>query len=221
MKVKSVHGATKPGTVGDREGLFERPLPYTLDEMYSPGVGWHGSFAERDADGMPVQTTFTSAPRSFTRTGAAGGLFEVPAGKAAYRLHIESTRDCALSSKVVADFTFTSDTVPGELYEPLPLMTVRFTPQLDEFSRASRVIPAIVPVSVGHNTKAAARPARVEVSHDKGATWRPVPLVSFAGKWYTVIGHPRDAASVSLRASARDSAGNSVSQTIIEAFRLT
>ncbi|SMD21599.1 Subtilase family protein [Kibdelosporangium aridum] len=289
VKVRSMHAATRPGTKGDREGLFDKPLPYSLDELYSPGVGWHSSFSERDVDGNPVQNIFTSEPRGFTRStvehwnqgvfgpvtpensfrpfryasrnadtmvfsipmysdsgtnregyspntgtstlyrdevqiatrpGAGGGLFEVPPGKATYRLHVESTRDRTLSSKVVADFTFQSDTVTDPVPQPLPLMTVRFTPSLDEFSRASRVIPTIVPVSAGHNTKGEAWPTRVEVSHDKGATWRAAPLVSFGGKWYTVIGHPRDAASVSLRASARDSAGNSVNQTVIDAFGL-
>ncbi|MCE7010795.1 S8 family serine peptidase [Kibdelosporangium philippinense] len=289
VKVKSVHGATRPGTSGGREGLVTKPLPYTLDELYSPGVGWHGSFSEVGSDGNIVQNIFTSEPRSFTqstvenwnhgvfgpvtpvnsfrparyasragdtmffgipmysdsgvnregfsantgttalyrdeveiakRAGAGGGIFEVPPGKATYRLHVESTRDRALSSKIVADFTFASDTTSASSQQPLPLMTLRFTPSLDSLSRASRVLPTIVPVSVGHNTKADARPTRVEVSHDKGTTWRAVPLVSFGGKWYTVISHPRDAASVSLRASARDSAGNSVNQTVIDAFGL-
>jgi hypothetical protein len=83
------------------------------------------------------------------------------------------------------------------------------------------VLPTIVPISVStNNRESKAWPTKIQVSHDKGATWQPAPLISIGGKWYTVLVHPRGAKSVSLQANARDTAGNTVSQTIVDAFLL-
>ncbi|MET9224496.1 hypothetical protein [Lentzea sp. NPDC003310] len=46
------------------------------------------------------------------------------------------------------------------------------------------------------------------------------PVLGGNGKWVTVLTHPKGVTSVSLRASARDIAGNSVTQTIVDAFLL-
>lgn len=54
----------------------------------------------------------------------------------------------------------------------------------------------------------------VEVSFDDGKTWRHVPIV--AG--HALIAHPRTAGFVSVRAVARDQAGNSVSQTVLRSY---
>jgi hypothetical protein len=290
VKVRSVHGTTIPGAIGSREGMITRPLPYTLEELYSPGVGWNTSFSETTSTGQFVQNIFSSTPRSFSRdttdyfnhavfgpdlpdnpgrpfryasrsgdtlifqvpmysdsrpnregfsanTGstqlfrgdtligsaaaAGAGLYEVPAGAGTYRLHVESTRDRTLSSKVVADRTFQSDTAPGAERVPLQMMTVRFVPNLDTTSQAHRILPTIVPISIStNNRETAAWPTKIQVSHDKGTTWQPAPLISVGGKWYTVLVHPRAAKSVSLQANARDAAGNTVSQTIVDAFLL-
>jgi hypothetical protein len=60
----------------------------------------------------------------------------------------------------------------------------------------------------------------VEVSYDDGASWQQAFLVKAGSGWLAQLFHPRDADFVSLRAAATDSAGNSVQQTILRAYRL-
>ncbi|HEX7301785.1 S8 family serine peptidase [Lentzea sp.] len=287
VKVRTTHGATATGTTGTREGMITKPLPFVLDELYSPETPWYNEFTEVTAAGEYQSRLFSSAPRSFPRartatdsfnlavfgpdlpsnpdrpsryagrsadtmvfqiplfsdsgndregfsahTGTAAlfrdgveigrntgasGLFAVPPGPATYRLHAEAVRDRALTSKIVADWTFRSDTVAEGPAKPLPLMAVKFTPAVDGHNRASS---AIVPLSVNHNTGLDARPTGVQVSYDRGATWRATPLVRGNGTWVTVLSHPKGATSVSLRASAQDSEGNSVTETVVDAFLL-
>ncbi|MFD9701863.1 S8 family serine peptidase [Lentzea sp. NPDC059081] len=289
VKVRTTHGATVPGTVGTREGMITKPLPFVLDELYSPETPWYNEFTEMTTAGEFQSRLFSSAPTSFPKvrtatdsynlavfgpdlpsnpgrptryanrsgdtmvfqvplfadsgtdregfsahTGSStlyrdgvevgrgsstGGLFPAGAGPATFRLHAEATRDRALTSKIVADWTFRSDTV-AEGVQSLPLMAVKFRPAVDGNNRASRASSTIVPLSVHHNTGLDALPTGVQVSHDRGVTWRAAPLVRLGGEWGAVLSHPKGAASVSLRASARDSAGNSVTQTVVDAFLL-
>ena len=60
----------------------------------------------------------------------------------------------------------------------------------------------------------------VDVSYDDGVTWRWPLLVKVGNSWLALLFHPANARFVSLRAAADDSAGNSVQQTILRAYRL-
>jgi hypothetical protein len=55
-----------------------------------------------------------------------------------------------------------------------------------------------------------------EVSYDGGKTWMPVTVVGSELK----LEHPAGANTVSLRAKATDSDGNTVEQTIVDAYKL-
>ena len=289
VKVRTTHGATTAGTLGTREGMITKPLPYVLEELYSPETPWFNDFSEVTAAGEYRSRLFSSAPTSFPRTRTAtdsfnlavfgpdlpsnpgrptryasrstdtmvfqvplfadsghdregfsahtgsstlyrdgaeigrisstSGLFAAGSGPATYRLHTEATRDRTLTSKIIADWTFRSDTVAEGPAQPLPLMAVKFTPAVDGHNRASRA-SAVLPLTVSHNTGLDARPTGVQVSYDKGVTWRTAPLVGGNGRWFAVLSHPKGATSVSLKASARDAAGNSVTQTVVDAFLL-
>jgi hypothetical protein len=60
--------------------------------------------------------------------------------------------------------------------------------------------------------------ATLEVSYDDGATWRAVRLQRSGSGWSGRLDAPASAEYVSVRATARDTAGNSVSQTVQRAF---
>ena len=61
----------------------------------------------------------------------------------------------------------------------------------------------------------------VDVSYDGGKTWSKAKLVrTSADGWSALLRHPAGTGYVSLRASARDTAGNTVTQRIIQAYRL-
>jgi len=58
------------------------------------------------------------------------------------------------------------------------------------------------------------------VSYDDGRTWKHVVVLGPLGeKAVAVVPSPRGSGFVSLRASATDTAGNTVRETIVRAYR--
>ena len=157
--------------------------------------------------------------------GSGLGDFGVPDAEGEYRLEVSGTRPsfAEVSTEVSATWTFKSSHDPDNAFTPLPVMAVRFGPQLDENNAARAGQAFLLPVSVQRQAVAAAANVRdldVEVSYDDGATWQQAFLVKVGSGWLAQLLHPGDAAFVSLRAAATDSAGNSVQQTILRAYRL-
>jgi subtilisin family serine protease len=146
-------------------------------------------------------------------------LQNVPAEKKRYQAHVEATRD-SQTSQLTTDWSFTSENVPGEDYKPIPLLAVRFTPRLDEYNRAGRVLT--VPITVERNGTGVVTDIKdpaVQVSFDEGKTWKPVPLHRTRNGWQVTLFHPHGAKNVSFKARAAD-AGGEVQQTIIRAYDL-
>ncbi|SEH03625.1 Subtilase family protein [Nonomuraea solani] len=147
--------------------------------------------------------------------------FAVPAREAAYRLVVESERGApaTLSTRVSGEWTFRSGHVAGDAPARLPVSVVRFTPALDSENSAPSERRFTVPVSVRPLAGSAARPVRrlsVEVSYDDGATWTRAEIHGSAA----VLRHPAGDGFVSLRAHAVDGAGNTVTQTVVRAYRI-
>jgi hypothetical protein len=152
------------------------------------------------------------------------GTFEVPAAVDTYRLFAEATAADAnwpLSTRVSAEWTFRSG--PSPVPVALALLAVRYAPVLDLTNAAPAGRSMTIPVTAERQD--GAPPATitaltVEVSTDDGATWRPpVALVTVGGAGRLTVMNP-GSGYVSLRAKATDSAGNSVTQTIIRAYRV-
>lgn len=143
----------------------------------------------------------------------------VPAEKKRYQAHAEATQD-GLSSRITADWQFTSEHVTGEEYKSIPLLAVRFGPKLDDHNRAGRVLT--VPITVERNGTGNVTDIKdpsVEVSYDEGKTWKPMPLRKTRTGWQVTLLHPHGAKNVSFKARAAD-AGGEVQQTIIRAYDL-
>ncbi|GIJ26061.1 serine protease [Micromonospora qiuiae] len=153
-----------------------------------------------------------------------GGDFEVPPGAASYRLETSAKRSFTdLSTEVAATWTFRSRHVRGDEFVPLPASAIRFTPKLDAQHSASAGRSFVIPVTVERQPGApAARTASltVEVSYDGGRKWQRARVQKSGNGWQATVQHPRAAGHVSLRASATDTAGNTVTQRIIQAYRL-
>jgi hypothetical protein len=102
---------------------------------------------------------------------------------------------------------------------PLPLLVVRACGvDLDDQGRAPAGRPYPLGLTVQHQPGAASpklASLRAEASFDDGATWRAVPVTG--GR--ALVHHPVQAGFVSLRISARDTAGNAVEQTVIRAYQ--
>ncbi|MFC0623351.1 S8 family serine peptidase [Kribbella deserti] len=143
---------------------------------------------------------------------------EVPAGQATYRLETKAARtNSPFTSRQSAAWTFRSGTTTEAT--PLPLMIMRFAPKLDDLNQAPAGGPYAVPVTI-HVQNGAARGTltslKVDASYDGGVTWRPAKMVGQTA----LVEHPRQAAFVSLRATAADSSGNKAELTVISAYRL-
>ncbi|WP_328884878.1 S8 family peptidase [Streptomyces sp. NBC_00316] len=138
-----------------------------------------------------------------------------PDERAEYRLtaSIDRSSVADVSTSVEASWTFSSEYAPG--FTALPTSVVRFTPELalDNTSKARARIQ--VPVTVkgsaaGKNLKS----LTVQVSYDKGAHWQKLAVCDGRIK----VTNPKAGGSVSFKAEAVDRQGNTVNQTIYDAY---
>lgn len=148
--------------------------------------------------------------------------YTLPAEDTAYRLTVDNSRDPAVypvSTRVHAEWTFRSAKTAGGEFTPVPLSTVRFSPELTLASTAKAGKRFEVPFTV-EGAAAGQRPAKLafQVSYDDGRTWQPAKSV---GGTHLSLKHPATAGSVSLRAELTDRAGNTLTQTIERAYLTT
>jgi hypothetical protein len=149
---------------------------------------------------------------------------EVPAASGNYRVHATFRSDPAftLSTLVDAEWTFRSGHVrEGELVR-LPMTAIRFSPDLDITNTTPAGRPLVLPISLDRQVGAAranTRSLTVEVSFDDGRTWQRLAAARNGEQAVALVRHPRGSGFVSLRAAAADTAGNTVRQTIIRAYR--
>ncbi|MEV4312151.1 S8 family peptidase [Actinocrispum sp. NPDC049592] len=209
---RGVFGPAFPDTRDDlwvqqRDDLMVVALP-----LFSDGAGNAGFSATTSAS-----TKLYRDDELLGQTSDAGvGRFVLPAGPAKYRITTEATRTGhTQATKVSGTWTFTGDRSTGVRQHPVS--AVRFTPALDDNGSVRKGLFAL-PVSVENQpgTTSKQRLRSVQVSYDQGATWLTAPVIG----GYALLCHPANAKSVSLRATAADRAGNSVDQTIIDAYSL-
>ncbi|MFI6094415.1 S8 family serine peptidase [Lentzea sp. NPDC051213] len=93
---------------------------------------------------------------------------------------------------------------------PLPLLVVRTSAAQE--ARAGRL--HCLKVDVQKPAGSRITKLALEVSFDDGKSWRRVPIIS----GHALIAHPRTAGFVSVRATAQDQAGNSVTQTVLRSY---
>ncbi|HEX6151353.1 S8 family peptidase [Nocardioides sp.] len=154
---------------------------------------------------------------------------EVPAGKRSYRAVLDAERPAdvfRLSTRTHTEWTFVSDTVDSESFEPFSVMRLDYRLGSDlrgDIRAGAKHRIALRPGSsdlgrlpgkIGH--------VKLDVSFDGGATWRKVVLHKRETGWWG--GHFRAAKKpggyVALRASAATDKGYSIKQTIIRAYGL-
>jgi hypothetical protein len=189
--------------------------------MYSDAAGhWGGSLVDE------ARTTLFRDGKKVAESEYAGYLEPLiaPATKGSYRLEVSASRPSysRLSTRVDTAWTFTSAHVEGEDAVALPLSVVRFAPKVDQHNVGTEGRVALVPVAVEPQPGSpAGRTQRlhVEVSMDDGSTWRPaVTVPAGLGRWLVVVETPANAEYVSLRATATDTKGNTVEQTVVRAY---
>ncbi|MEV7120885.1 serine protease [Kitasatospora griseola] len=166
-------------------------------------------------------TAYTSLYRDGVLVGAASGApgrgeFTVPSGKASYRLATTVTRKAAAgaTTRVDASWTFASATTAGQT--ALPVSVVRFSPELSPAGTAAGGSALRIPVTVqGAAADGRTRSLTVSASTDGGASWTRLPLEAGA----VTVQNPSAGTGVSLRAELTDADGNTLDQTITDAYR--
>ncbi|MCA2214044.1 hypothetical protein [Jidongwangia harbinensis] len=114
-------------------------------------------------------------------------------------------------------------TFPADRERPaVPLLAVRYRAALDADGRApgGAAFPLALWVERHDPASPAVATVRLEASFDDGATWSAVPLTGTGDARSGLVTHPASG-YVSLRATAADTAGNRVDQTVIRAYGLT
>jgi subtilisin family serine protease len=151
------------------------------------------------------------------------GSFTIPRGPGRYTLIADANRPQsstmvpALSTQTRAEWTFSAGAGTNDR-AALPLLDVRFDIPLDDHNTAAAGKPLSGKVSVAHQP--GSRPSRVrdvsvEISFDEGKTWQRVQVRGDR------LELPAGAAGfASLRATAHDSDGNSVTETVTRAYAI-
>ncbi|MEU1180329.1 hypothetical protein ABZ464_22240 [Streptomyces sp. NPDC005820] len=143
---------------------------------------------------------------------------------ARYRLSMDATRKAAVyrvGTRVSMVWDFTLRPSPDD-FADMPLSVVRFTPKLGLDSTAEAGTRITVPLVVQGAAAApgALKSLAVKVSYDGGRTWKSTAVHGAAGgKRSVTLTQPKTPGSVSFRATAVDNRGNSVTQTLINAYR--
>jgi subtilisin family serine protease len=216
-------------------------LNTTLGSVYegSPAVVrqgdtiWANFNAWADGEGhvgfpYPATSHRLSLHRGDTLLGEFTGVFgnfgswEIPAEPAAYRMTYSTDLPAPfrLSQRMESVWTFTSSAAEQN---ELPLTSIGFRPDLglDNTARAGSTIT--VPLTfVQQATAGRVRSVSVSVSFDGGARWSPVPTFNLRGTYTAALSHPRGRSGfVSLRATATDTQGNTVTTTVLRAYQVT
>lgn len=202
---------TPPSRVGDIISVFGMP-------------GWGDSGKHEGIVYGGVSVT-TSLYQGDTLLGE-GGDFVSAEGLSPdalpYRLVVDATRDLPgrpYSPHTRTEWGFTSDQADSAALETIPLIQLDYDVATDLSGRAQRhtdlnVTASHLPGAAGAGKLGA---VTLELSYDDGASWHPVN-VQLSGK--ARVDAPAKAEFVSLRATVKDTAGNSVTQTVDRAFGL-
>jgi hypothetical protein len=193
--------------------------------MFSPGIaGFSGASVSTLA-----RTVLSRDGTVIGETAEAGvGNFPVPAAGATYRLDVHALRrQYEFSPTLDASWTFPSASVTAGRVDPLPLMAVRFNPVVNDRNRARAGVVFDLPMWVEwQRAPTGPRTVRLSlaVSYDDGAHWQDSVVKPSHEGWIARLTHPAPGVGtgyVSLRVTASDGAGSSVTQTIVHAYGLT
>ncbi|MEW2527353.1 S8 family serine peptidase [Streptomyces sp. NPDC047071] len=190
-------------------------------QLFSDGAGHSGTSPTSGGS-----TRLESGGRLIAK-GAPGAVnAELPAASAPYRLTMEASRpakDATTSTKVAVAWTFTSAKTPDEPPTDLPLSTVRLAPKLALNGTAPAGGTLTVPLKVAGAAAGRGKIAEltVKVSYDGGRTWKSAPVTTdAAGARTASVRHPATAKAVSYRVYLKDTSGNTMTETISNAYRL-
>ncbi|MGW6775004.1 S8 family serine peptidase [Streptomyces sp. NPDC055037] len=189
----------------------------------------HTGFGDVWSDDSMTQTTEVYANGQLVDRKTSSGAYAWDADPAeqTYKVVTDTTLDperWRLSTKGHAEWTFRSAETPTDRETFLPLLNLGFDVDTDlagDVRAGKRLSLGIFSEYVkGAPDTGRIGGGRLEVSYDDGKSWTAVSLDRAGGEraaWEGTVRVPKDAAYVSLRASATDDRGGSVTQEIIRA----
>ncbi|WP_435055672.1 S8 family serine peptidase [Micromonospora aurantiaca (nom. illeg.)] len=156
----------------------------------------------------------------------SAGWAPVPAtaGPARYRLDVTTARSSAewrWATRTETAWEFTSARPSGDAARPLPLLQVDYRVPADLRGEVPGRRKHTVGLTLRHPAglpAPAGTTVRAEVSFDGGRTWRTAPVRGSGTRFTAEV--PAGRGTVSLRVSARDRSGSTVTQTVIDAYGL-
>ncbi|MET8275088.1 S8 family serine peptidase [Streptomyces sp. NPDC005096] len=205
-----------------------QPVRY-LDTVYIPAPGWgdSGSGHVGEARGNFDVKDWMSLYQGDRQLDWGNAEFLPVSGLAAkrlpYRLVVDNDRAAwanPYSTHTLTEWNFTSAATGADTADPLPLIQLDYAVDTDKAGRADRQAELTVTASHLPGTTTAIGKPSLEVSYDDGTTWQGAELSGRGDGWRAALHAPKSAGFVTLRVTAKDSADNSVSQTITRAFGL-
>ncbi|MET9478533.1 S8 family serine peptidase [Streptomyces sp. NPDC002922] len=222
-------------------GPIERPrvtfLPTRYDDggFYASIPGWGDSGTDHmgsTGNGNVQVQNNVQLYQGDTLLGEFGGDYVSVEGlspeRLPYRLVSENSRGIwtnPYSTSTRTEWGFTSAAnEPGTFAAAVPLIQLDYKVDIDTAGKARRnadltVTPSHVPFPGGPSSKAIGD-VTVDVSYDDGATWHKAALNHLGDSWKTALNAPANARYVTLRTTAHDDQGNSITQSITRAFGL-
>ncbi|KAB1941776.1 S8 family serine peptidase [Micromonospora sp. ALFpr18c] len=208
-------GAPVPTRTGDSLDLR---VPEFVDAEGHYGVAGEGE--ESDTVGVRVSRD----GQQIADLSGGWAPVQTSAGAARYRLDVSTRRsspEWRHATRTETAWEFTSARPSGDTATPLSLLQVDYRVPADLLNtvRGNRSHqlgltlrqPAGVPAPTGTSV-------RVEVSFDGGVTWRSARTTGSGTRYIATV--PAGRGTVSVRVHARDRAGNTVDQTVVDAYGL-
>ena len=167
---------------------------------------------------------------SLERNGALVGTstlsvagFDIPRGAAGYRLtyDVDASAVLPVSTHTSTAWTFRSTGPSGTEDVPLPLLSVDYNLPLDKTNHPEPSGLATFTVrQVTGATSQKITAFTMSASLDGGTTWQPYKAERVGdGVYQTNLPQPAAGRTVSLKVTAKGSAGSGIEQTIIDAYR--
>ncbi|MFG3323626.1 S8 family serine peptidase [Streptomyces sp. NPDC048171] len=212
-----------------------RAAQRTIDTMTFYIPGWSDAGAAREGFARTPDAQQTSSLYQGDKLVASSGDFLIADGlkpsKLPYRYVVETRRGAwkhPYSTHTKTVWNLTSGAGGPEEVLALPLIQLDYDIDTDPDGRATRharlnVSPSHLASPDGEHPlppTSAIGKVSVEVSYDDGITWLRSSMTHTREGWRTNLDAPRHAAHASVRTTASDDRGNTVSQTIIRAFGL-
>ncbi|MFI6763477.1 S8 family serine peptidase, partial [Micromonospora sp. NPDC050417] len=206
-----------------------QPVRY-LDAVYIPVPGWgaSGSGYVGEARGNYDVRNWAALYQGDQQLQWGNAEYLPVSGLAPerlpYRLVVDNDRadwPGPYSTHTLTEWNFTSAATGEESTETLPLIQLDYDVATDTDGKAGRHTELSVAASHLPGVTATIREVTLELSYDDGATWQRAKLTQNDFGWSTKLKATNTAAQfVTLRTNAKDSSGNTVSQTLTRAFGL-